>query len=80
MGKDSTAVGIRAFVNADAEGGVAIGDESRVFATNSFAIGNEAEATNKGSLTFGSGSKAVGFGSIAIGENVSSNAKIQYQR
>lgn len=59
-----------------AEGGVAIGDQSRVFAANSFAVGNNAESTNKGALSFGSFSKAVGEGSIAIGQNVGSNAKL----
>ncbi|THA21438.1 hypothetical protein E5361_05595, partial [Histophilus somni] len=76
LAKGSTAVGVRAFVSEDAEGGVAIGDESRVFAANSFAIGNEAEATRKGAISYGSGSKAVGEGSIAIGTKVASNAKI----
>ncbi|ACA31577.1 YadA domain protein [Histophilus somni 2336] len=76
LGKSSTAVGVRAFVDFVATGGVAIGDESRVFAANSFAVGNNAESTNKGALSFGSFSKAVGEGSIAIGQNVGSNAKL----
>ncbi|ARU64558.1 hypothetical protein BTV20_03140 [Histophilus somni] len=76
LGDRSTAVGFRAFVDFAAEGGVAIGDESRVFAANSFAVGNNAESTNKGALSFGSFSKAVGEGSIAIGQNVGSNAKL----
>ncbi|WP_143432688.1 hypothetical protein, partial [Histophilus somni] len=71
----STAIGVRAFVDQNSTGGVAIGDESRVFAANSFAIGNKAESTNKGSLSYGSGAKAVGEGSIAIGSTVISNAK-----
>ncbi|MSN95840.1 hypothetical protein F1B92_01290, partial [Campylobacter sp. FMV-PI01] len=76
LAKGSTAVGVRAFVSEEANGGVAIGDESRVFAANSFAIGNEAESTNKGALSYGSGAKAVGDGSIAIGTKVASNARI----
>ncbi|WP_249961558.1 YadA-like family protein [Histophilus somni] len=72
----ATAIGVRAFVSQDADGGVAIGDSSRVFATNSFAIGNESESTNKGALSYGSGAKAVGTGSVAIGTKVASNAKI----
>ncbi|TDF36224.1 hypothetical protein E1290_08835, partial [Histophilus somni] len=76
LAKGSTAVGVRAFVSQDADGGVAIGDSSRVFATNSFAIGNESESTNKGALSYGSGAKAVGTGSVAIGTKVASNAKI----
>ncbi|MBB5152455.1 hypothetical protein HNR69_001925, partial [Histophilus somni] len=76
LADESTALGVRAFVDTNAEGGVAIGDESRVFAPNSFAIGNKAESTSQGSLSFGSNAKAVGQGSIAIGPSVASNAKL----
>ncbi|THA20735.1 hypothetical protein E5361_09575, partial [Histophilus somni] len=76
LAKGSTAVGVRAFVEKDAEGGVAIGDASRVFAANSFAVGNYAEAANKGAVSYGSNAKAVGDGSIAFGSSSTSNAKL----
>lgn len=70
----STAVGIRAFVDKNAIGGTAIGEESRVFASQSVAIGNLTEASRDGSMAYGYKAVAAGKGAIAIGSQVAANA------
>lgn len=71
----STTLGMRAFVDKSATGGVAVGQESRVFAANSLAIGNFNEATSKGSMAYGYNARAVGEHTIAIGSMVGAGAK-----
>ncbi|MFZ7174817.1 hypothetical protein ACLSYX_08370 [[Pasteurella] aerogenes] len=66
----STTLGMRAFVGQSATGGVAVGQESRVFAPNSLAIGNFNEATSKGAMSYGFNARAVGENTIAIGSMV----------
>ncbi|SUB34601.1 autotransporter adhesin [[Pasteurella] mairii] len=71
----STTLGMRAFVGQSATGGVAVGQESRVFAPNSLAIGNFNEATSKGAMSYGFNARAVGENTIAIGSMVGAGAK-----
>ncbi|KGQ54242.1 Hep_Hag [Gallibacterium anatis] len=73
----STAVGIRAFVASDAEGGTAIGRQSRVFSANSVAIGNLTEATETGTVAYGYKAYAVGDNSMALGNQVVAGSYIQ---
>nr|QTW92356.1 hemagglutinin [Avibacterium paragallinarum] len=71
----STAMGLRSFVARGAEGGTAVGEESRTFAANSVAMGNKTEASNAGSMAYGYKAKAVGAGAIAIGAEVAAGAQ-----
>ncbi|SUB34685.1 autotransporter adhesin [[Pasteurella] mairii] len=71
----STTLGMRSFVAQSAKGGIAVGQESRVFAANSLAIGNFNEATNNGSMSYGYNARAVGEHSIAIGSMVGAGAR-----
>ncbi|MDY4279604.1 MAG: hypothetical protein SOX56_00695, partial [[Pasteurella] mairii] len=71
----STTLGMRSFVARSAKGGVAVGQESRVFAANSLSIGNFNEATSNGSMSYGYNAKAVGEHTIAIGSIVAAGAK-----
>lgn len=75
----STTLGLHSFVSETAVGGTAIGEESRVFASNSIAVGNKTEATSEGSLAYGYNAYAVGKGSIAIGANVAASAYFDNQ-
>lgn len=76
LGKSSTALGTLSYVHQGADGGIAVGEEARVFSANSLAVGKETEATNKGSMAYGYNTKAVGEGSVAIGYEVSANAEL----
>ncbi|OBX05539.1 YadA-like family protein [Gallibacterium genomosp. 3] len=73
----STAVGIRAFVASNAEGGTAIGRQSRVFSANSVAIGNLTEATEAGTVAYGYKAYAVGDNSMALGNQVVAGSDIE---
>ncbi|SUB33070.1 autotransporter adhesin [[Pasteurella] mairii] len=76
----STTLGMRAFVGQSATGGVAVGQESRVFAANSLAIGNFNEATSNGSMAYGYNARAVGEHSIAIGSMVAAGASFNAEK
>ncbi|OBX07061.1 YadA-like family protein [Gallibacterium genomosp. 3] len=76
LAERSTAVGVRAFVAPSATGGTAMGEQSRVFSSNSVAIGNFTEATEQGTVAYGYKAYAVGDNSIALGNNIAANAAI----
>ncbi|MDY4280169.1 MAG: hypothetical protein SOX56_03680, partial [[Pasteurella] mairii] len=76
----STTMGMRAFVGQNATGGVAIGQESRVFAANSLSIGNFNEATSNGSMSYGYNARAVGEHTIAIGSMVAAGARFNVDK
>ncbi|MDK8285952.1 ESPR-type extended signal peptide-containing protein [Dialister micraerophilus] len=79
LAKRSTAVGVRSLVGEEARGGMALGEESRVFNKNGLAVGNKAYSSGDGSLAYGYDAKALGENSIAIGHNVGANAMLNHE-
>ncbi|AIL32931.1 ESPR-type extended signal peptide-containing protein [Basilea psittacipulmonis] len=72
----ATAFGLRSFVSDTAVGGTAVGNASRVFASNTVAIGNATEASELGAITYGYSSTASATNAVALGTRAYSGVRI----